>query len=370
MQATPYLSERQIRQPSLSPALLERTSQCVYRRPRSSTLSISPTGSMLLCMTSSQNNSPTILSRQSSTSVSPLQDTNRGRQRVELSSGTTSGPTPNHLLYSSPSPLRQTFSFRQPVVSPRPNSFDAERDPYGSYTEDDASYYRAPTPALGLTSSECCSPYLSRRTTNDPKWDQELADLNRISLGFSQTVLSRVHGSFHKREKSIDGKLQGVASWIAPARPLSHWREPSNSASSSKPKMTGLPPRERNNGFLVVSRNVRTSFVRVRPKTMTTNIRSKEQEDIMEQFTNEQMPIAQRIVFYTTSRPHRAIPRALITQELVEVKGKRGRCLIGSCRSLLDASSAQPTWNWRNVEDLYDHVLDEHFHCRPFVCVV
>ncbi|KAG8821089.1 hypothetical protein FRC18_011451 [Serendipita sp. 400] len=237
MQATPYLGERQIRQPSLSPALLERTSQCAYRRPRSSTLSISPTRSMWLCMTSSQNNSPTILSRQSSTSVSPLQDTNRGRQQVNLSSGTTSGLTHNHLLHSSPSPLRQ------PVVFPTPNSFDAERDPYGSYTEDDASYYRAPTPALGLTSSECCSPYLSRRTTNDPKWDQELADLNRLSLGISQTVLSRVHGSFHRRERSIDGKVQRVASWIAPARPLSHWREPSTSASSSRPKMTALPPR-------------------------------------------------------------------------------------------------------------------------------
>lgn len=78
------------------------------------------------------------------------------------------------------------------------------------------------------------------------------------------------------------------------------------------------------------------------------------------QFTQAQQASASAIIKYMMDHPNMAIPSTYITGELAEIKGTRGRCLIGSCAAAED--------KMKRVDHLYDHIRDKHFECRPYAC--
>ncbi|CCA76731.1 hypothetical protein PIIN_10719 [Serendipita indica DSM 11827] len=77
------------------------------------------------------------------------------------------------------------------------------------------------------------------------------------------------------------------------------------------------------------------------------------------QFTQAQRASASAIIRYMMNSPKTAIPCTYITAELAEIKGTRGRCLIGPC-------AAED--KMKRVDHLYDHIRDKHFESRPYAC--
>ena len=83
------------------------------------------------------------------------------------------------------------------------------------------------------------------------------------------------------------------------------------------------------------------------------------QESILSRFSPVQQPAARAILNYMADHQMTAIPATYITEELVEISDGRGKCLIGSCAT---------DGKLNRIDHLYDHVRDQHFEYRPYLC--
>jgi hypothetical protein len=93
-------------------------------------------------------------------------------------------------------------------------------------------------------------------------------------------------------------------------------------------------------------------------------------------FSQEQIPAAQAILQFITDRPGESIPSHLINDQLVEISGGCGYCLIGNCGVDRAMQKNNPEYDAskdaaarKRVDYLYDHIRDKHFNCRPFQCI-